>query len=74
MAMTSATIHSDGWKIAASTIASSSAGKAIIRSVKRIITAPSQPPTKPATTPKKVPISTAAPLATTPMISEVWAP
>ena len=34
----------DGLKIAASAIASSSAGKAIIRSVKRMIAAPIQPP------------------------------
>ena len=44
MAMTSATISRLGWKIAASTIASSSAGNAIMRSVKRISTAPAQPP------------------------------
>ncbi len=42
-AITSATIHRLGRKIAASTIASSSAGNAIIRSVKRISTAPIQP-------------------------------
>ena len=42
-AITIATIHSEGVKIAASTMASSSAGKAIIRSVKRISRAPSQP-------------------------------
>ena len=41
--MTSATIQRLGWKIAASTMASSSAGKAIIRSVKRISTVPIQP-------------------------------
>ena len=38
-----ATIHKDGRKIAASAIASSSAGNAIIRSVRRMIAAPSQP-------------------------------
>ncbi|CRO75047.1 hypothetical protein PAERUG_P18_London_17_VIM_2_04_10_01612 [Pseudomonas aeruginosa] len=74
MAITSATIHTLGWKIAASAIASSSAGKAIIRSVKRISTLPSQPRTKPAVSPTRVPISTARPLATRPMKSEVRAP
>jgi len=43
-AITRATIRSDGLKIAASAIASSSAGNAIIRSVKRMIAAPVQPP------------------------------
>ena len=42
-AMTRATIHRLGWKIAASAIASSSAGNAIIRSVKRISALPIQP-------------------------------
>ncbi len=42
-AITMATIQSEGWKIAARQIASRSAGKAIIRSVKRMSTAPIQP-------------------------------
>gem|GEM_PF-6279585 len=43
IAITSATIHRLGLKIAASAIARSSAGKAIIKSVKRMIAAPTQP-------------------------------
>ena len=74
MAMTSATIHRLGWKIAASTMASSSAGKAIIRSVKPMSAAPTQPRKNPAVTPTSAPISTAAPLATIPITSEVRAP
>ena len=73
-AITNATIHSEGWKIAARQIASSSAGKAIIRSVKRISTAPTQPLRQPAVTPTAVPIRIDSPFATTPMISEVCAP
>ncbi len=73
-AMTRATIHSDGWKMAARQIASKSAGKAIIRSVKRIRTAPIQPRKKPAVMPTSVPINRARPFATTPMTSEVCAP
>ena len=38
-----ATIHREGVKMAAKAIASSSAGKAIMRSVKRMMAAPTQP-------------------------------
>ena len=74
MAMTSATIHRLGWNSAASTMASSSAGNAIIRSVKRMSTPPTMPPKKPAVIPTRAPIATAMPLATTPTMSEVRAP
>jgi len=74
MAMTSATIQRLGRKIAASTIARSSAGKAAMRSVKRISTAPIAPPKKPAVTPIKAPMATATPLATIPMTRDVRAP
>ena len=43
-AMTRATIHKLGLRMAASAMASSSAGNAIIRSVKRMMTVPTQPP------------------------------
>ncbi len=43
MAITSATIHRLGLNVAARTMASSNAGKAIIKSVKRINTAPTSP-------------------------------
>ena len=74
MAMTSATIHRLGRKIAASTMARSSAGNAIIRSVKRISAPPTKPRKNPAVTPTSAPIITAMPLATMPMTSDVRAP
>jgi tRNA-dihydrouridine synthase B len=61
-------------QIAARQIASRSAGKAIIRSVKRIRMPPIQPRKNPAVMPTSVPMTSASPLATTPMISEVCAP
>ena len=72
--MTKATIQSDGWKIAARQIASSRAGKAIIRSVKRISMAPIQPWKNPAVSPTTVPITSAIPFAATPMTRDVRAP
>jgi len=73
-AITSATIQSEGRNIAASTMARSSAGNAIIRSVKRISTVAIQPRKKPATIPMKAPSATATPFATTPITSDVRAP
>ena len=72
--MTSATIHRLGWKIAASTMASSSAGNAIIRSVKRMRIAPTQPRKIAGGDADQRPDRTAMPLATIPMTSEVRAP
>ena len=43
-AITIATIHREGAKMAASAMARSSAGNAIIRSVNRMIAVPTQPP------------------------------
>jgi hypothetical protein len=74
MAITSATIQRLGWNRAASTMARSSAGKAIIRSVKRMSTVAAQPRKKPATMPTSAPMNTAMPLATMPMTSDVRAP
>ena len=73
-AITIATIHRLGDSTAARQIARSSAGNAIIRSVKRIRTAPIQPRKKPAVTPTRVPMISATPLATMPMIRDVRAP
>ncbi len=74
MPMTSATISREGLKMAASTIASSNAGKAIMRSVMRIRTPPIQPPKYPAVIPTVAPSTMAMPLASTPMMRDVWVP
>ena len=74
MAMTMATIQSDGRKIAASAMASSRAGKAIIRSVARMMIVPVQPRRYPARMPSVVPVMTATPFAAMPMMREVRAP
>ena len=69
-----ATIQRLGRNSAASTMARSSAGKAIIRSVKRISTVAMKPRKNPAVTPTSAPMATASPLATMPMTRDVRAP
>ena len=72
--MTTMMIHMLGLRMATSVIASSSVGKAIITSVKRISTLSKRPPKKPATEPMTVPRATASELASTPTSKLTCAP
>ena len=74
MAMTMATIHRLGRRIAARAMARISAGNAIIISVSRMKTVLTQPRKYPAAAPNSVPIVSAAALARTPISSETRAP
>src|SRR5207249_4575768 len=74
MAMTMATIHRLGRRIAARAMPRISAGNAIIISVSRMKTVLTKPRKYPAAAPNSVPIVNAAALARTPISSETRAP